>query len=143
VGARFGDEQATVAQALEEAARKASLIARRKDVRDPGLRYFLAILLNAPSRSHALRLAADFDPGTRPDETLVRWLEGLARVTVKLQAGGAPWEPNLFGLPQVDAESLEALRAALRGEPAASPVNLAFFDAVRRSRWFTPLFREG
>ena len=58
-----------------------------------------------------------------------------------LQAGGAPWEPNIFGLPEVDGPSREALRSALAGSPASPAGRAPFYEAVRRAPAFAALFR--
>jgi len=74
----------------------------------------------------------------------VEWLAELSKVTIKLQAGGLPWEPNPFGLPAPDAASIEALRAPLAGSQAAgSDQATPFLDAVRRAPAFAVFFREG
>lgn len=128
--------------ALHERDRQTCLIRRRASIREPDLRYLLAILLNAPTRMHALSLAAAHTPGRPAPETLVGWLVALSRVTLKLQVGGQPWEPNVLGLPAADDASCEALRAVLAGEPAPVGEPGAFYAAVRYGSTFAPLFRE-
>lgn len=109
--------------ALHERDRQTCLIRRRASIREPDLRYLLAILLNAPTRTHALSLAAAHTPGRPAPETLVGWLVALSRVTLKLQVGGQPWEPNVLGLPAADdARAKRCARcsqASLR--PSANP----------------------
>jgi hypothetical protein len=63
-------------------------------------------------------------------------------VKLLLQAGGAPWEPSIFGLPEMDAPSRDALRAALAGSPALPAGPAPFHEAVHRSQAFAALFRN-
>jgi hypothetical protein len=62
-------------------------------------------------------------------------------VKVKLQAGGAPWEPSVFNLPDPDPASLTALRRELDGEGPPDQGDLPFYRAVRTHRAFATLFR--
>jgi hypothetical protein len=136
------DLAAAFEAALHERDRQTYLTRQRASIREPDLRYLLAILLNAPTRTHALSLAAAHTPGRPAPETLVDWLVALSRVTVKLQVGGQPWEPNVLGLPAADDASCKALRAALAGESAPAGEPGAFYAAVRYGSTFAPLFRE-
>jgi len=126
---------------LREADRRANLSRRRDQVSDPGLRYFLALLLNAQSRGEALDLARAYLPDTPAEDSIASWLAALASVRLKLQAGGVPWEPSVLGLPDPDEASLSALRAMLAGRPLDSTSELPFYEAVRRHIAFAPLFR--
>ena len=110
-------------------------------MRDPALRYFLAILLNAPTRHEVLTLARAYAPLQPPEESIIAWLRKLPTVKLKLQAGGIPWEPSVLGLPDPDNASLTALRSMLGGEPVDSTAQHPFYEAVRRNPAFTPLFR--
>jgi uncharacterized protein (DUF1778 family) len=126
--------------ALEERDRKCFLMSRRDVVREPELRYFLAILMNAQSRRHAVELAEAYASDTPGADTIVSWLCALADVKVKLQLGGVPWEPSALGLPVPDEPSRTALRRMLSGQPIDAAPGTPFFEAVRRQRAFAPLF---
>ncbi|MFT3928566.1 MAG: hypothetical protein QM778_38915 [Myxococcales bacterium] len=139
---RFAGFAEQVEAALSGIHRTNFLVGKRDAVREPELRYFLAILLNAPNAQEVRRLASAFAPERAPGETLTTWLESLSKVKLKLQAGGLPWEPNIFGLPEPDAASLSLLRRALSGEALEPDQSTPFFRAVRADPIFAPLFRE-
>ncbi len=114
--------------------------ARRADVGDADLRYFLALLLNTERSTDVLALAKHRSPESAPEDTVVRWVEALANVRLRVLAGAQVWEPSAFVLPDVDAPSLEALRRMLLGESAAHDPGLPFLDALRSRDEFAPLF---
>jgi hypothetical protein len=128
-------------EALREEGRRAAISRKRQQVRDPGLRHFLAILLNAQNRRDALSLAGAYAPERSAVDSVLGWLGGLANVKLSLQTGGEPWEPNVFGLPEFDEPSREALRSALEGRPASPGSPAPFHEAVMRAPAFAPLFR--
>ena len=128
-------------EALREDDRRDLLFRRREQVRDPALRYFLAILLNASTRHEVLTLARAYAPLQPPEESIIAWLAKLPTVKLKLQAGGIPWEPSVLGLPDPDNASLSALRSMLADKPIVSTGQLQFYEAIRRNPAFTPLFR--
>lgn len=128
--------------ALIERDRQSYIKRRREAVPDATLRYFLAILQNAPSRAHAFTLAEAHDPQRPAIDTLLDWLVALTRVTIQVQVAGKAWEPNVFGLPPADEASLNALRAALSDRPVSSTERLLLYEAVTRSSTFGPLFKH-
>ncbi|HXJ21143.1 MAG TPA: hypothetical protein VMT03_13005 [Polyangia bacterium] len=97
-------------QAFEENRRIAFLRTRRNLVKDPELRFFLGVLLNAHRRQDVLTLVSERDPGVDAAKQVAACLRRLSEVTVKLQAAGIPWQPNLLGLPAFTDE-LEAFVA--------------------------------
>jgi len=127
--------------ALTEVDRRAAIRNKREHVRDPALRYFLAILLNAQKRSDVLTLAAAYAPERNAIESVLAWLAELANVTLLLQAGGAPWEPSIFGLPEMDSLSRDSLRSTLAGSPVLPAGPAPFHEAVYRGQAFAALFR--
>jgi len=138
--ARFEPLTSAFVDALRERERVRFMESRRESVHDPDLRFLIAVLMNAPSRRHALDLVQR-DSGTgSPHEALANMIGRLGDVKMKLQAGGLPWEPSVFGLPEPDEASIAALRLDLAGEtvPATSP--LPFYDAVRKHPSFSILF---
>jgi hypothetical protein len=104
-------------QAFEEIRRIAFLKSRRNVVKDPDLRFFLGVLLNAHRRQDVLTLVSERNPGVDAARQVATWLRRLSELTVKLQAAGIPWQPNLLGLPAFTDE-LETLvaRFAAGGE---------------------------
>ena len=72
---------------------------------------------------------------------VVRWIRELARVTAKLQVGGAAWEPNLLGIPEVGPTFFDSLDRVLRcGEIDADSEDTRALETLRTSRAFRPLF---
>jgi hypothetical protein len=120
---------------FDESRRSRFLYSRRALVRDPELRFFLGVLLNAPRRQEALALVAAWAPDRDPARQTAAWVRQLSTVTVKLQAANVPWQPNLLGLPAFTDElegalakelaeaaggrqQAQSLLATLRGVPA-------------------------
>lgn len=99
--------------------------------------------MNVRSRAEILRLTGEYFPDRDPVETILLWLTALSKITIKLQLGGTPWEPNAFGLPEMDAVLCDALRGYLRGEAIeaiADPKVRALVANVARLPTFRPLF---
>jgi len=70
---------ALIAHAKEE-RREKYIIARRQRVRQAGLRFFLALLLNVPDRSRILEMTRRAYPDRDPHQTIVGWLGELAKL---------------------------------------------------------------
>ena len=66
-----------LAQWVKSAKRRESLTLARKEVKDPELRFFLALLLNLPSRTWIYRLIRDKFPENSPEELCFQWLQRL------------------------------------------------------------------
>jgi hypothetical protein len=62
---------------VKRAKREASIIASRNSVKDPELRFFLALLLNLPSRTWIYRLIQGSFPGYSPELLCCQWLKRL------------------------------------------------------------------
>jgi hypothetical protein len=92
------------------------LMTRRNVVTEPELRFFLGVLLNASRRQDVLTLTSQRNPKSDPVLQVAAWLRQLSQVTVKLQAEGVPWQPNLLGLPDIDDDVEHACVTFLRGE---------------------------
>jgi hypothetical protein len=140
---RHGDLVDTFRAVFEEQARERTIIERRADAKDADQRFFLALLLNVRSRAEILRLTGEYFPDRDPVETILLWLTALSKITVKLQLGGTPWEPNAFGLPEMDAFACDALRRRLCGEAkdeVADPNVRALVANIARLPTFRPLF---
>lgn len=142
---RHPDVAEDMAAALRDQRRDHMLVARREAVKDPQLRFFLAVLLNVRSRRRSLELVGASFPRVDPVEKILGWLRGLSEVTFKVQIAGTPWEPNAFGLPALDEAALSALGARLRGAPASAVEDEAsrrLVERLERSLFFAPLFAD-
>jgi hypothetical protein len=96
--------------------RRLKLLRRaRTDVSDPALRFLLAVLLNTHRRVDALALVTEYAPDVDPARQIARWLKQLSTMSIRLQIGSAPWEPNILGLPAFEEGSEEVLASALAG----------------------------
>jgi hypothetical protein len=108
------------AQAFEEKRRISFLYGRRGLVKDPELRFFIGVLLNATCRADVLALVHERAAAGDPARQVAAWLRQLSAVTAKLQAGGSPWQPNLLGLPEFDDDLERTLADVLAGRPEPS-----------------------
>lgn len=119
------------------------LISRRAFVREPHLRFLLALLLNAQRRPDVLDLVRAFDPGERPEAKVAEWLAQLSRTTVRLQLGDGPFAPNVLGLPAFDADAERTIAAFLSGDRSAwTGERQAFIDRLRALSVLAPLFAD-
>jgi hypothetical protein len=79
-----------LAQMVKSEKRRTSLISARNGVTDPNLRFFLALLLNLPSRPWIHRFIQENFPETSPEILCCQWLgrlrdeESLSRVFIEL-----------------------------------------------------------
>lgn len=111
--------------AHQEGRRIAFLQSRRALVKPPELRFFLGVLLNAHQRAAVLQLVRARVPDGDPARQVARWVRELSNINMKLQVAGAPWQPNLLGIPEMTDDLEQALAATLTG--AAPPPNAADF----------------
>lgn len=65
-------------QMVRSRKRTASLVHARQSVKDPELRFFLALLLNLPSRTWIYRVIQENHSGTSPEILCCQWLMRLA-----------------------------------------------------------------
>jgi hypothetical protein len=77
VGRRHRALAASLRAAIHEARRQALIIQRRRSVRHPEHRLFLAMLLNVGDREQILQLVAQQFPGADPIERIMTWVEEL------------------------------------------------------------------
>jgi hypothetical protein len=105
-------------EAFRETRRLAFLYSRRALVKNTDLRFLLGVLLNARRRRDALKLVAERTSLGAPERQTAAWLRELSNVSIKLQAAGVPWQPNVLGLPAMGDELERALARELRGERA-------------------------
>jgi hypothetical protein len=111
----------------------AEVIRARAATREPAHRFFLALLLNCPSRHALLELTAARYPAEAPSTTVVRWLDELSHVPTH-----APATPNLLGFA-FEPDHAAAATRYLRDEPAG-PGDAPALAQLRASRCIRPLF---
>jgi hypothetical protein len=95
---------------LEEQERQMSIIQRRGTITSDPHRFFLALLLNVPSREKILQLVKQRYPDQDPVETILDWVEELARTRVL-----GSKETNALGMPEFDDSYVFVLECLLRG----------------------------
>jgi len=105
-----------VAATLAESARRAGLVELRSTITDPEHRFFLALLLNVPTRSELLGLVARRFPDSSPTETVLRWTDELV-------------EPSDDGAVIVDALWPSEVEVAAHDEAAIFAAALRWFVA--------------
>lgn len=110
---RHGKLASGVPATLAECRRRETISQMRYHISDPDHRFFLALLLNVPSREDIFAFIAGRFPDQAPVDTVLQWAEELI-------------EPNDFGLTLLDAafpenldvpvgDQFELLLDALRG----------------------------
>jgi hypothetical protein len=95
---------------LEEQARQMSIIQRRGTITSDAHRFFLALLLNVSSREKILQLVKQRYPDQDPIETILDWVEELARTRVL-----GSKETNALGMPEFDDSYVFVLECLLLG----------------------------
>ena len=95
---------------LEEEQRQMSIIQRRATIVQEAHRFFLALLLNIPSREKVLELVKQRYPDQDPVETILDWVEELGRTRVL-----GSKEANALGLPEFDDTYVFMLECLLQG----------------------------
>jgi hypothetical protein len=78
---KHGTLAAGVSATLEEGVRRDVIKDLRGAIAEPEHRFFLALLMNAPTRSDLLALVARRFPDTAPLETVLRWAGELISIT--------------------------------------------------------------
>jgi hypothetical protein len=95
---------------LEEQARQMSIIQRRGTITSDTHRFFLALLLNVSSREKILQLVKQRYPDQDPVETILDWVEELARTRVL-----GSKETNALGMAEFDDSYVFVLEGLLLG----------------------------
>jgi hypothetical protein len=95
---------------LEEEERQMSIIQRRGTITQDAHRFFLALLLNVPSREKILELVKQRYPNQEPVETVLDWVEELGRTRVL-----GSKETNALGLAEFDDSYVFVLECLLEG----------------------------
>ena len=78
---KHGALAAGVAATLQEDARRTFIRSLRSTIVEPEHRFFLALLMNAPTRDHLLALVAQRLPKQSPVDLVLRWVEDLAQMS--------------------------------------------------------------
>jgi hypothetical protein len=99
-----------VLPAMEEHERQTSIIQRRGTITTEAHRFFLALLLNVPSRQKILDLVKQRYPDQDPVETILDWVEELGRTRVL-----GSKETNALGMPEFDDSHVFVLECLLQG----------------------------
>lgn len=128
---KHGALAAGVAPVLNEIIRRDGLVELRRSITEVEHRYFLALLLNVPSRADLLDLIAQRVPGP-PVETILRWLEELAEPTEwGLRVLDMEFPPDLAARPEtifamlgrlLEGGDLRKVATDARGTPADWPL---------------------
>jgi hypothetical protein len=157
-------------QIVKSAKRTASLVAARNSVKDPELRFFLALLLNLPSRAWMYRLIKESFPRELPEILCRRWLQRLRdeeslsnaffelakKVNLGADAFGArlkaavPFEREdprteailCAALTGVSPEAVSAHLQEILGDKMASPEALDAYGRLRQLTELEPLFAD-
>jgi hypothetical protein len=127
--------------AFEESRRLGFLISRRSLVKQPHLRFFLGVLLNAHRRQDVLALVRSRISDRDPAVQVAAMFRELSTINLKLQAGGMPWQPNVLGIPEMNDAFERSLANALAGGAASGDESESrFLEALRRIPSFACLF---
>ena len=78
---KHGALAAGVAASLREEVRRGVIKGLRSSIVEPEHRFFLALLMNVPTRADLLKLVGRRVPGQAPVETVLRWAEELIEVS--------------------------------------------------------------
>jgi len=101
---RHGELANGVPDTLAECLRRETLSGMRNQIVDPDHRFFLALLLNVPTRKDILAFIAKRIPDQSPIETILGWAEELI-------------EPSDFGIHFLDAFFSESLEVPIEALP--------------------------
>jgi len=96
---------------FDEQARQQNIIQRRATITSEEHRFFLALLLNVPSREKILELVKQRYPETDPVEKILDWVEELSQTRVL-----GSTEPNALGIEGFDEDYVFVLEQLLRGK---------------------------
>lgn len=97
---------------MDEQLRQQDIVNRRSSITGEEHRFFLALLLNVPSREKILELVKQRFPGTDPVEKVLDWVEELSQTRVL-----GSKEPNALGIEGFGDDHTLVLENLLRGLP--------------------------
>jgi len=113
---KHGALAAGVLATLEECVRRDVIKGMRGMITEPEHRFFLALLMNVPTRADLLALVAQRFPKKSPAETVLRWAAELT-------------ELSEFGIAILDANFPETLEIAIKRQPEIFMAALRHFLA--------------
>ena len=99
---KHGQLSQGIAATLKEDARRNVIKRLRNSIIEPEHRFFLALLMNAPTRANLLTLVAERFAKQAPSETVLRWVEEL---TIDSDAGVSALDATFPDTVDVDFES--------------------------------------
>jgi len=150
---RHGELADLIPAVLAEEQRQYNITKRRSQITGSEHRFFLALLLNVPDRVRVLELIAGRFPDADPVETVLRWVEELARTR---SLGSA--ESNVLGIREFDEDYELVLHGLLEGlsceeiksrfaeecpdEVSSEMTNKleALYESIRREMLFKAIF---
>ncbi len=124
---RHGALAAGVASTLKEEVRRNTIKAMRGTITEPEHRFFLALLMNAPTRSDLLALVAQRFPRKAPLAIVLRWVEELAEISDE-------------GVSILDASFPESLQFESEAQPDL--FMSAFQHFMKRDKKLPPAMRD-
>jgi hypothetical protein len=132
---KHGALAAGVAATLEENVRRDVIKDMRSSISEPEHRFFLALLMNVPTRADLLKLVAQRFPDVAPTETVLRWAMELAGETEFSFAILDATFPEELGISMDDQPALflAALRHFMTGAKKA-PAELRTVSAAGLKR---------
>jgi hypothetical protein len=124
---KHGALAAGVAATLKEDARRSVIKSLRSTIIEPEHRFFLALLMNAPTRDDLLALVARRFPDEAPIATILRWVEELTDVSDQ-------------GVTILDASFPEMLEVESEAQPELFLSAFRYF--LNRDKKLPPLMRD-
>lgn len=76
-----------------ERRRLGHVVSRRKQVHDPELRLFLAMLLNLPTQGACIEFLRGYAPGRDPEAVLASWVERVAKLESSAESVSLLFQP--------------------------------------------------
>jgi predicted metal-dependent enzyme (double-stranded beta helix superfamily) len=124
---KHGTLAAGVATTLKEDVRRGVIKGLRSTIIEPEHRFFLALLMNAPTRDHLLALVAQRFPEEAPLAIVLRWVEELTEVSDQ-------------GVTILDASFPETLEVESEAQPELFLSALRYF--LKRDKKLPPVMRD-
>ncbi|MDA0812965.1 MAG: hypothetical protein O3C21_11340 [Verrucomicrobia bacterium] len=139
---KHGELANGIPDTLAESRRRDIIADLRGHIDDPDLRFFLALLMNVPTRADILDLIAERFPDQPPIETVLRWAEELIVPTdfgIALLDATIPESADESIAAQADS-MIAALRVAIEDNEEPFPEELTEFHAALRVSCLSILF---
>jgi hypothetical protein len=124
---KHGALAAGIGETLKEDARRSVIKSLRGTIVEPEHRFFLALLMNAPTRDDLLALVAQRFPEEAPDAIVLRWVEELMEVSD-------------HGVTILDASLPETLEVEVEAQPELFLSALRYF--LKRGKELPPVMHD-